>query len=153
LQIRVPAGVSDGQRIRLKGKGQPGVGGGSAGDLLVVVHVTPDRLFARNGDNLTITVPITFAEAALGATVSVPILGGPPVSLKVPPGTPSGRTFRVRGKGVRRKDGTLGDLLVTVEVAVPPTLSDEARAALEQFAAASPGDPRAALFSGVGDTA
>jgi molecular chaperone DnaJ len=153
LQIRVPAGVADGQRIRLKGKGQPGTGGGVAGDLLVVVHVMNDRLFARNGDNLTLTVPITFAEAALGATVSVPTLGGPPVSLKLPPGTPSGRTLRVRGKGVRRKDGTTGDLLVTVEVAVPAQLSDEARAALEQFAAATPADPRAALFSGVGESA
>ncbi|MCU1675605.1 MAG: dnaJ1 [Frankiales bacterium] len=153
LQVRVPAGVSDGQRIRLKGKGQPGSAGGQPGDLLVVVHVANDRLFGRNGDNLTLTVPITFTEAALGATVSVPTLGGPPVSLKVPPGTPSGRTFRVRGKGIRRKDGTLGDLLVTVEVAVPAHVSDEARAALEQFAAASPADPRAALFSGVGESA
>ena len=153
LQIRVPAGVADGQRIRLKGKGQSGVAGGIAGDLLVVVHVRGDRIFARNADNLTLSVPISFVEAALGATVSVPTLGGQPVLLKVPAGTPSGRTFRVRGKGVRRKDGTIGDLLVTVEVAVPSTLSDEARVALEQFAAASPGDPRAALFSGVGEKA
>ncbi|MDQ1681300.1 MAG: molecular chaperone DnaJ [Frankiaceae bacterium] len=153
LQVRVPAGVSDGQRIRLKGKGQPGAGGGAPGDLIVLVHVTPDRMFGRSGDNLTLTVPVTFAEAALGATVTVPTLGGPPVSLKIPPGTPSGRTFRVRGKGVRRKDGTLGDLLVTVEVAVPESLTAEARAALEQFAAATPADPRATLFSGVGETA
>ena len=152
LQIRVPGGVSDGQRIRLKGKGQPGSAGGVAGDLLVVVHVTPDKIFSRNGDNVTLTVPITFVEAVLGATVSVPTLNGPPVSLKVPAGTPSGRTFRVRGKGFRRKDGTLGDLLVSVEVTVPSSLSDEARVAVEQFAATVPGDPRAGLFSGVGDT-
>ena len=150
LQIRVPAGVSDGQRIRLKGKGEPGTAGGIAGDLLVVVHVTGDRIFARNGDNFTVTVPITFAEAVLGATVVVPTLGGPSVSLKVAPGTPSGRTFRVRGKGVRRKDGTLGDLLVTVEVTVPASVSAEGRIALEQFAAAEPANPRAALFAGSG---
>ena len=153
LQVRVPAGVSDGQRIRLKGKGQPGVGGGLAGDLLVVVHVKNDSVFGRNADNLTLAVPVTFAEAALGAAISVPTLGGLPVSLKLPPGTPSGRTFRVRGKGIRRKDGTLGDLLLTVEVAVPANLSDEARAALEQFAAAAPGDPRAGLFPSAEESA
>ncbi len=153
LQIRVPAGVANGQRIRLKGKGQPGAAGGVSGDLLVVVHVSGDPLFSRDGDNLKLAVPITFAEAALGATVSVPTLGGLPVSLKVAPGTPSGRTFRVRGKGVRRKDGTMGDLLVTVEVTVPAELSHAARTALEQFAAAAPADPRASLFSRVGTTA
>jgi len=96
---------------------------------------------------------VTFVEAVLGTTISVPTLGGSPVSLKLPAGTPSGRTFRVLGKGVRRKDGTTGDLLVTVEVAVPQKLSDEARTALERFAAAAPHDPRAGLFPKVGEPA
>ena len=151
LNVRIPAGVSDGQRIRLKGKGEPGIGGGPPGDLFVVVHVNQDRLFGRSGDNLTLTVPVTFAEAALGATASVPTLSGTSVSLKLPPGTPTGRTFRVRGKGIARKDGSYGDLLVTVEVAVPQSLSDEARAALEKFAEVAPANPRAELFAKVGD--
>src|SRR5204863_5404475 len=101
------------------------------------VKVTPDRVFGRKGDNLTIDVPIAFTEAALGAQVKVPTLGGPPVTLKIPPGTPNGRTFRVRGKGAPKKDGTHGDLLATVEVQVPATLTDDAREALETYAAAT----------------
>ena len=119
--------MHDGQRIRLKGKGAPGERGGPAGDLYVTVHVTPHPVFGRKGDNLTVTVPVTFAEAALGAEIKVPTLGGPPVTLKLPAGTPNGRTFRVRGKGAPRKDGTRGDLLVTVEVAVPQNLDGKAR--------------------------
>jgi molecular chaperone DnaJ len=149
LQVRIPAGVKDGQRIRLRGKGAPGERGGPAGDLLVVVHVRTHALFGRSGDNLTLTVPISFDEAALGADIKVPTLGGRPVTLKVPAGTPNGRTFRVRGRGGRRKDGSHGDLLVTVEVAVPASLNDDARAALEALRAASAddGDLRADLFS------
>ncbi|MGH3315292.1 MAG: molecular chaperone DnaJ [Nocardioidaceae bacterium] len=149
MQVRIPAGVKDNQRIRLRGKGAPGERGGPAGDLYVVVHVSAHPLFGRAGDNLTLTVPVSFDEAALGAQIKVPTLGGNGVTLKVPPGTPNGRTFRVRGKGSRRKDGTYGDLLVTVEVAVPTSLSDEARAALEALRAASGdnGDLRAELFS------
>ena len=150
LTVRIPAGVADGQRIRLKGKGQPGDRGGPAGDLLVTVHVTPDRLFGRSGDNLTLSVPVTFPEAALGATVKVPTLGGSPVTLKIPAGTASGRTFRVRGKGVPRRDGTRGDLLVTVEVAVPPKVAGKAKEALEAYAAASADDPRAHLGAAFG---
>ena len=145
LQVRIPAGVKDGQRIRLKGKGQPGERGGPAGDLVVRVHVRPHPVFARAGDNLTITVPVTFAEASLGATLKVPMLDGAPVSVKLPAGTPSGRVMRVRGKGVRRRDGTRGDLLVTVEVAVPKKLSGKAKELLEQLAAEMPEDPRAHL--------
>jgi molecular chaperone DnaJ len=151
LTVRIPAGVADGQRIRLKGKGQPGDRGGPAGDLLVTVHVTPDRLFGRSGDNLTLTVPVTFPEAALGATVKVPTLGGPTVTLKVPAGTANGRTFRVRGKGVPRRDGTRGDLLVTVEVVVPQKVTGKAKEALEAFAAASGDDPRAHLGAASGE--
>ncbi|QIG44846.1 DnaJ domain-containing protein [Nocardioides anomalus] len=148
IQARIPAGVKDGQRIRLKGKGSAGVNGGPAGDLYVTVKVTPHRLFGRRGDNLTLDVPISFDEAALGADVRIPTLGGGPVTVKVPAGTPNGRTFRVRGKGSRKKDGTMGDLLATVVVHTPGTLNAEARAAVEAYRAAG-NEPhlRANLFS------
>ncbi|MFE9256124.1 molecular chaperone DnaJ [Streptomyces sp. NPDC006879] len=147
MQVRIPAGVLDGQRIRLRGKGAPGERGGPAGDLYVVVHVDAHSVFGRKGDNLTVTVPVSFAEAALGGEVKVPTLGGPPVTLKLPPGTPNGRTMRARGKGAVRKDGSRGDLLVTVEVAVPAELSDKAKEALETYREATAGhDPRAELF-------
>ena len=147
MQVRIPAGVADGQRIRLRGKGAPGERGGPNGDLYVVVHVEPHPVFGRKGDNLTITVPVTFPEAALGGEIRVPTLGGPPVTLRLPPGTPSGRTMRARGKGAVRKDGTRGDLLVTIEVTVPKDLSDKARDLLESYRDATAGeDPRAALF-------
>ncbi|MEW2084639.1 molecular chaperone DnaJ [Streptomyces sp. NPDC005283] len=147
MQVRIPAGVSDGQRIRLRGKGAPGERGGPAGDLYVVVHVGAHSVFGRKGDNLTVTVPVSYVEAALGGEVKVPTLGGPPVTLKLPAGTPNGRTMRARGKGAVRKDGTLGDLLVTVEVAVPQELSDKAREALEAYReATAEEDPRAELF-------
>lgn len=142
LRARIPAGVADGQRIRLAGKGQPGVGGGPAGDVVVTVHVRKHAVFGRKGPNLTLTLPVTFPEAALGATVKVPTLDGPAVSVKIPPGTTSGRTLRVRGKGVAKRDGSKGDLLVTVDVAVPQRLSDEAKAALASYAEAQPDDPR-----------
>ncbi|MFI0238310.1 molecular chaperone DnaJ [Streptomyces sp. NPDC016845] len=149
MQVRIPAGVSDGQRIRLRGKGAPGERGGPAGDLYVVVHVDTHPVFGRKGDNLTVTVPVTFTEATLGGEVKVPTLGGPAVTLKLPAGTPNGRTMRARGKGAVRKDGTRGDLLVTVEVAVPQEqdLSDEARSALESYRKATEDtDVRAELF-------
>jgi molecular chaperone DnaJ len=147
VQARIPAGVKDGARIRLKGKGAPGERGGPHGDLYVVVHVTPHPVFGRKGDNLTVTVPVTFAEAALGGQVVVPTPGGGTVTLKIPAGTANGRTFRVRGKGVARKDGTKGDLLATVDVIVPAGMSDEAREALEKFAEASgDADPRKDLL-------
>ena len=133
ITVRIPAGVADGQRIRLAGKGSPGGPGAPAGDLYVRVAVTPHPVFGRKGDNLTVTLPISFPEAALGATVSAPTVDGH-VGLKVAPGTPSGRTFRVKGKGVPKKSGA-GDLLVTVEVQVPTSLSDEEKAALEAYAA------------------
>jgi molecular chaperone DnaJ len=145
VKVRIPAGVDDGQRIRLKGRGGPGRNGGPAGDLYVVVRVSPHPLFQRSGRNLTLAVPITFAEAALGADVAVPTLGGTPVTLRIPEGTRSGRTFRVKGKGVADAKGT-GDLLVTVEVAVPSKLSSAERKAVEAFRAASDGaSPRAHL--------
>src|SRR4051812_2068699 len=137
INVRFPAGVADGQRIRLSGRGEPGDRGGPAGDLYVQVVVRPDELFGRSGDDLTLTVPITIAEAVLGTDLRVPTLDTP-VTLRVPPGTPSGRTLRARGKGVVRRDGEAGDLLVTVEVQVPPSISDEARDALEKFAKLTP---------------
>ena len=133
IQARIPAGVKDGQRIRVKGKGSAGANGGPAGDLFVSVKVSPHRLFSRKGDNLTLDVPVSFDEAALGADVKIPTLGGTPVTVKVPPGTPNGRTFRVRGKGARKADGTVGDLLATIEIQVPSHLDEAARAAVEAY--------------------
>jgi molecular chaperone DnaJ len=147
IQARIPAGVGDGQRIKLKGKGAPGERGGPPGDLYVRVHVAPHPVFGRSGHNLTVTVPVTFPEATLGAEIKVPSHRGMPVSVRIPAGTPSGRTFRVRGKGVRRSDSTIGDLLVTVNVQVPNDLGDKAKAALETFRDATAGpDPRDELL-------
>ncbi|MEV4430095.1 molecular chaperone DnaJ [Streptomyces sp. R-07] len=147
MQVRIPAGVGDNQKIRLRGKGAPGERGGQNGDLYVVVHVDEHPVFGRKDDNLTVTVPVSFTEAALGGEIKVPTLGGPAVTLKLPAGTPNGRTMRARGKGAVRKDGTRGDLLVTVEVAVPKELDDKAREALETFREATASeDPRAELF-------
>jgi len=147
IQARIPSGVADGQRIKIKGKGAPGERGGPAGDLYVKVHVAGHPVFGRSGQNLTVTVPVTFAEAALGAEIKVPAHRGMPVTVRIPPGTPNGRTFRVRGKGVRRADATLGDLLVTVDVQVPTELTDTARNALEKFRDATAGeDPRDELL-------
>jgi molecular chaperone DnaJ len=146
VTTRVPAGVRDGQKIRLRGKGSPGPGG--SGDLILVVHVEPHPLYGRSGDDLTVTLPVTFPEAALGAQISVPTFDGSSVTVKLPAGTPSGRTLRVRGKGVRRKDGSHGDLLVNVAVAVPQKLDGAAREAVEAYAAATgTDDPRAGLFA------
>src|SRR5215831_6592173 len=147
IQARIPAGVADGQRIKLKGKGAPGERGGPAGDLYVKIHVTPHPVFGRSGNNLTVTVPVTFPEAALGAEIKVPAMRGAPVSVRIPAGTPNGRTFRVRGRGVRRPDGTNGDLLVTVSVEVPQKLNGQAREALDHFREATAGeDPREDLL-------
>ncbi|HEX2313348.1 MAG TPA: molecular chaperone DnaJ [Thermomonospora sp.] len=140
IQARIPAGVADGQKIRLKGKGAPGENGGPAGDLYVTIRVTPHQVFQRSGDNLTVTVPVTFAEAALGAQIKVPTHRGMPVTLKIPEGTPNARTFRVRGRGATRRDGTKGDLLVTIDVQVPQKLDDTAREALEKLRAVENGD-------------
>src|ERR687897_882799 len=147
MQVRIPAGVTDGQRIRLKGRGGAGENGGAPGDLYVIVHVRPHPIFGRGGDNLTLTAPVTFTEAALGADIEVPTLGGMPVKLRIPPGTPNGRTFRVRGKGVGKRDGNKGDLLVTIEVIVPEALNEQARQALSSYAdAVGAANPRAQLF-------
>ncbi len=136
VTARIPPGVRDGQKIRLRGKGRPGVDGGEPGDLVIAVTVEPHPVFSLSGKDLRVTLPVTFAEAALGAQVEVPTLDGAIVRVKVPEGTPSGRTLRVRGKGVHTPSGD-GDLLVTVQVAVPQRLSDEAKAAVKAFSEAT----------------
>jgi molecular chaperone DnaJ len=150
ITVRVPPGIRPGAKLRIAGKGNPGTNGGPAGDLFVTVHVGHHELFGRRGDDLTLTVPITFAEAALGTTLRVPTLDGS-VSLKVAAGTPSGQTLRVRGRGVSTKKGT-GDLLVTVEVAVPVKLSHEAKQAVEKLAAAQKDDPRPHITAAVAES-
>ncbi len=144
VQARIPAGVADGQRIRLKGRGAPGRNGGPAGDLIVECHVTAHPLFGRDGHNLTVRVPITFAEAALGGEIDVPTLEGPRVTLRLRAGTQSGSRHRVKGKGLATAKGT-GDLIVTTDVQVPRHLTDDQRAALEALAAATTVSPRQGL--------
>lgn len=147
IQVKIPAGVADGQKIRLRGKGEPSPDGGEAGDLVLTVQVRPHPAFAREGLHLRVDVPVTFVEAALGATIEVPTLGGDPVKLRVAAGTPSGRVLRVKGRGVTSSKGT-GDLLATVQVAVPSHLSAEATTLLQQFAAALPAEnPRDELIA------
>jgi molecular chaperone DnaJ len=147
ISVKIPAGVSDGQKIRLKGKGEPSFDGGPPGDLTLTVTVRRHPVFDRDGLNLRVDVPVTFTEATLGATIEVPTLGGDPVKLRVAPGTPSGRVLRVKGRGVTTAKG-VGDLLATVQVAVPSHLTTEAREALEKFAALQPAEnPRSELIA------
>jgi molecular chaperone DnaJ len=150
IKVKIPAGVNNGQKIKLKGKGEPSPDGGEAGDLVLTVTVRKHPVFERDGNNLRVDVPVTFVEAALGATVEVPTLGGEPVRLRVAAGTPSGRVLRVKGRGVTTSKGT-GDLLASVHVAVPSHLSDAAKKSLEEFAAAMPQEnPRAELLDQAG---
>jgi molecular chaperone DnaJ len=144
LQVKIPAGVKDGARIKLAGKGESGGAGVSPGDLFVRVHVNGHDVFGRKGNDLTVELPVSFPEAALGAQVQVPTLNGP-VTLKVPSGTPTGKTFRIRGKGAPKKGGGNGDLLVTVNVDVPGKLSREEKKLLEQLRDAAKASPRSPL--------
>jgi molecular chaperone DnaJ len=147
VTARIPAGVVDGQKLKLRGKGEPSPDGGEPGDLVLTVKVEPHPVFERDGLNLKVNVPVTFVEAALGATIEAPVLGGETVRLKVAPGTSSGRVLRVKGRGVTTPKGT-GDLLVRLDVAVPSHLNAKQREALEAFAAASPQeDPRDDLLA------
>ena len=146
VKVKVPAGVADGQKIRLKGKGQQSPDGGDAGDLVITVAVRPHPVFEREGLNLRVDLPVSFAEAALGATVEVPTLEGDPVKLRVAAGTPSGRVLRVKGRGVTTPKGT-GDLLAEVVIAVPDNLPTPAIDALEAFAKLMPDNPRADLLA------
>jgi molecular chaperone DnaJ len=147
VKVRIPPGVEDGQRVRVKGRGAPGQGGGPAGDLYVVVRVGSDPRFGRRGRNLTVSVPVTFPEAVLGTTVTVPTLDGP-VTVRVPPGTAPGTHLRVKGRGVPagggRNGAKAGDLLVRIDVVIPKSLTDEQRAALENLAATLEPVPREA---------
>jgi len=147
MNVKIPEGVSDGQKIRIKGKGEPSHDGGAPGDLTLTITVRKHPVFERDGLNLRVDVPVTFTEAALGATIEVPTLGGDPVKLKVAPGTPSGRVLRVKGRGVTNTKG-VGDLLATVQVAVPAHLTAEAQAVLEEFAKLQPAEnPRDELIA------
>ncbi|KAA9134390.1 DnaJ C-terminal domain-containing protein [Microbacterium caowuchunii] len=147
FKVKIPAGVADGQKIRLRGRGRPSTDGGENGDIVVQVSVRPHPVFVRDGLNIRLTVPVTFTEAVLGATIEVPTLGGETVKLRVAPGTPSGRVLRVKGRGIKTQKGT-GDLLAEVQVAVPTHLDDAAREALEAFQALEPKEnPRADLMA------
>ncbi|GGF35611.1 DnaJ C-terminal domain-containing protein [Subtercola lobariae] len=147
ITVKIPAGVSDGQKIKLRGKGEKSPDGGEPGDIVLTVSVRKHPVFERDGLNLRVNVPVTFVEATLGATIEVPTLGGDPVKLRVAAGTPSGRVLRVKGRGVETAKGT-GDLLAVVQVAVPSHLSTEAREALEAFHALEPQEnPRAELLA------
>jgi molecular chaperone DnaJ len=143
LQVKIPSGVKDGARIKLSGRGEPGPAGGQAGDLFVRVRVGAHRLFGRKGDDLTLELPVSYPEAALGANVDVPTLNGP-VTLKVPGGTPSGKTFRIKGKGAPKRGGH-GDLLVTVRVDVPGKLSRDEKDLLRQLQDKQKESPRRQL--------
>ncbi len=146
ITLKVPAGIQDGQKLKVRGKGQASPNGGEPGDLVVTISVKPHPVFSRDGSNLRVTVPVTFAEAVLGATIQVPTLGGEPVKLKVAAGTPNGRVLRVKGRGVVTPKGE-GDLLATVEIAVPSHVSDKAAKLLEEFDNQLPDeDPRADLL-------
>ena len=147
ITVKIPQGVSDGQKIKLKGKGEPSQDGGQPGDLVLTVTVRKHPAFEREGLNLRVDVPVTFVESVLGATIEVPTLGGEPVKLRVAPGTPSGRVLRVKGRGVTTPKG-VGDLLATVQVAVPSHVPADAQAHLEAFARAMPDEnPRADLLA------
>ena len=151
IHARIPAGVKDGQRIRLSGKGSPGSNGGPNGDLYILVHVDKHPVFGRDGNNVTVRLPVAFDEVALGANIKVPTPDGNTVTLKLPPGTSNGRTFRVKGKGAHPKGKTPGDLLVTVEVEVPAELSEQARVAAEALREARGShDPRAEVIRKAG---
>ena len=150
LNVKIPAGVQDGQKIKLRGKGRPSPSGGPSGDLIVTVRVKPHPVFTRDGANLRVTVPVTFTEAALGANILVPTLGGNPVKLKIHPGIPNGRVLRIQGRGVDAGN-TRGDLLATIEVAVPSHLSEKAKKALQDFQEVMPNeDPREDLLTRAG---
>jgi molecular chaperone DnaJ len=150
LNVKIPAGVQDGQKIKLRGKGRPSPNGGPSGDLIVTVRVKPHPVFTRDGANLRVTVPVTFTEAALGANILVPTLGGEPVKLKIHPGIPNGRVLRIQGRGVDAGN-TRGDLLATIEVAVPSHMSEKAKKALQDFQEVMPNeDPRTDLLTRAG---
>jgi len=143
LTVRIPAGISDGGKVRVKGRGEPGEAG--PGDLFVIVSVVPHPIFSRKGENIHVTVPVSFTEAALGADIPVPTLEGDEVKVRISPGTQNGKTFRVKGRGVK-KGVNSGDLMVTIEVQVPQRVDGKAKRALEEFAEATKGEDLRADF-------
>jgi molecular chaperone DnaJ len=143
LTVRIPAGISDGGKVRVKGRGEPGEAG--PGDLYVVVSVVPHPVFSRKGENIHVTVPVSFTEAALGADIPVPTLEGDEVKVRIAPGTQNGKTFRVKGRGVK-KGVNAGDLMVSIEVQVPQRVDGKAKRALEEFAEATKGENLRAEF-------
>ncbi len=148
LSVKIPAGIDDGQSIRLSGQGNPGMGGGPAGDLIVTVHIAAHPWFRRDGQNLLVDVPVSPSEAALGAKIDVPTLTEGTVVLTVPPGTSSGAKLRLRGKGVRsHKTGERGDQFVVLKIAVPKELSDEARDLYAKLAELNPNSPRDGMWA------
>ena len=146
VNVRIPAGVDNGQRIRIKGRGEPGRSGAPAGDLLLTCNVAAHHLFGREGKNLTVQLPITFTEAALGANIEVPTLDGSTVTLRLKAGTQAGSRHRVKGKGIIANDD-FGDLIVSVEVVVPKDLTDKQKKLLQQFDDIRDESPRSHLFS------
>lgn len=141
VTTKIPAGVNDGAKIRVRGKGAPGEAG--AGDLYITINVAPHSVFSRKEENLLLTLPVTFPEAALGADIAVPTLSGEEVTLRLPAGSANGKTLRIKGRGITRKDGSAGDLLVTIEVSVPQRVDGKAKKALESYQEESKGaDPR-----------
>ncbi len=142
LEGRIPAGIEDGGKVRVAGKGHPGLSGGPAGDLIIHVMIQDHPYFTRKGDNIYLEAPVSITEAALGATIEVPTMEGR-VQMKVPPGTPGGAEFRLRGKGFPHLRGQgRGDQLVQVKIVVPAQLDVRSRELLREFAALNPGDPR-----------
>ena len=149
MTVKVPKGIKDGQSVRLRGKGKASINGGSAGDLIVTIHVEEDPVYSREGNDLRMTLPVTFAEATLGAKVEVPLIDGSTVTVKVPAGSDSGRTLRLKGRGVATKKGT-GDLLATISVVVPKDLTPEQLDSIKSLAdSLDQSDPRAEVVKKV----
>jgi DnaJ-class molecular chaperone len=147
LSIKVPAGIQSGQVIRLAGQGEPGTGGGSAGDLLITVQVAPHPYFRREGSDLLVDVPVSITEATLGAKVDVPTLQDGLVSLTIPPGTSSGAKLRLRGKGIiDPKTKARGDQFVVIKIVVPKNVNDRAKELLQELDREAPVNPRAGLW-------
>ena len=149
MTVKVPKGIKDGQSVRLRGKGKASINGGNAGDLIVTIHVEEDPVYSREGNDLRMTLPVTFAEATLGANVELPLIDGSTVTVKVPAGSDSGRTLRLKGRGVATKKGT-GDLLATISVVVPKDLTPEQLDSIKSLAdSLDQSDPRAELVKKV----
>ncbi len=149
MTVKVPKGIKDGQSVRLRGKGKASLNGGATGDLIVTIHVEEDPVYSREGNDLRMTLPVTFAEATLGAKVEVPLIDGSTVTVKVPAGSDSGRTLRLKGRGVTTKKET-GDLLATISVVVPKDLTPEQLDSIKALAdGLDQGDPRAELVKKV----